>query len=393
MKSPAAEDEQAPSRADDPGMAQHIDIPTRAEIAALLEARDPASVSIYLPTSPLPRESDRDRIELKNLGAEAVAQLEAGGAERSAVEGVREHIADLLDDDEFWTLMASSLAVFVTPEGVHTFRLPNRLPSLVEVSDRMHVKPLLRSVTFPQAAAVLALAQGSVRLVEVARDVPASEIPVAGLPSDVASAVGKASITDRSEIGRLQGSEGQKVRMRQYARLVDRAVRPVVAGLGEPLILAAAEPLASIYRSVNSYPGLAEAGIQGNPEGMSEQQLADAAREIVDQLYASELREVRELFDARSSQGRGATDLTDVARAATFGAVDTLMVDMDRAIPGFVDEESGAVTLDESDDAANYGVVDELARRVLLAGGRVLALRADDLPGETGAAAILRYPV
>jgi hypothetical protein len=37
--------------------------------------------------------------------------------------------------------------------------------------------------------------------------------------------------------------------------------------------------------------------------------------------------------------------------------------------------------------------VDELARRVLLSGGRVLALRADDIPGETATAAILRYPV
>ena len=82
-----------------------------------------------------------------------------------------------------------------------------------------------------------------------------------------------------------------------------------------------------------------------------------------------------------------------MARAATFGAVDTLLADIDQAVPGFVDEESGAVTLDDRDDAANYGVVDELARRVLLSGGRVLALRADDIPGETATAAILRYPV
>jgi hypothetical protein len=374
-------------------MAQHIDIPTRPEIAALLDERNPASVSIYLPTSPLPQEADADRIEFKNLAAEAVGQLEAGGADRAAVAGVREHVADLLDDDEFWTRMASSLAAFVTPDGVRTFRLPNRLSSLVEVSDRMHVKPLLRSVTFPQAAVVLALAQGSVRLIEVARDVPPEEIPVADLPSDVASAVGKASISDRSMTGRLQGSEGQKVRMRQYARLVDRAVRPVLAGLGVPLILAGTDPLASIYRSVNSYPGLADEGIPGNPEGASDLQLAEAARGVLDRLYAAELARVRELFEARVSQGRGATDLTDVARAATFGAVDTLLADIDQVVPGFVDEESGAVTLDDGDAAANYGVVDELARRVLLAGGSVLALRADDIPSDTATAAILRYPV
>jgi hypothetical protein len=289
--------------------------------------------------------------------------------------------------------MASSLAVFVTPEHVRTFRLPNRLIAMVEVSDRMHLKPLLRSVTFPQAALVLALAQGSVRLVEVAREGPPDEIRVADLPSDAASAVGKSSITDRSMTGRLQGSEGQKVRLRQYARLVDRAIRPVAAGHGVPLILACAEPLASIYREVNSYPGLAGEGISGNPEGMSDARLADEARGILDGIYAAELQRVRDLFEARSAQGRGATDLTDIARAATYGAVDTLMADIDQALPGFVDEESGTVTLSESDDAVNYGVVDELARRVLLSGGRVLALRADDIPGDTDLAAILRYPV
>jgi hypothetical protein len=38
-------------------------------------------------------------------------------------------------------------------------------------------------------------------------------------------------------------------------------------------------------------------------------------------------------------------------------------------------------------------VFDELARRALLAGGRVMAVRAADLPVEAPAAAILRYPV
>ena len=48
---------------------------------------------------------------------------------------------------------------------------------------------------------------------------------------------------------------------------------------------------------------------------------------------------------------------------------------------------------DGDDDAANYGVVDEIARRVLLSGGRVLALRRDDIPEHGTVAAILRYPV
>jgi hypothetical protein len=36
-------------------------------------------------------------------------------------------------------------------------------------------------------------------------------------------------------------------------------------------------------------------------------------------------------------------------------------------------------------------VVDEIARRALLTGARVLGVRKDDLPGGTPLAAILRY--
>jgi hypothetical protein len=371
-------------------MTLHTDIPTRAELERLLTARDPACVSIYVPTSPLTQEAQAARIELKGLAAEAVQQLETAGADRTVVSDLRESLDDLVDDDGFWAEQARSLAVFASPGAVTTFRLPNRLTSEVEVGDRFYVKPVLRAVTFPQAAFVLALAAGSVRLVEIAPDGPSFTVDVPGLPADAASAAGKASIADRSQIGRLQGSEGQKVRLRQFARKVDSALRGVLTGLELPLILAATEPLQSIYRSLNSYPHLVEAGVSGSPEGASDEELAAASRTVLDEVYSAELAAIRDRFDVRFAHGRASSDVATVARAATYGAVDTALVDIDEKVPGYVDEESGAVTLAE-DDASSYGVVDEIARRVLLSGGRVLAVRSSDVPGGGPVAAILRY--
>ena len=77
---------------------------------------------------------------------------------------------------------------------------------------------------------MLALAQGSVRVIEVAPDVEPELVKVPDLPKDVASAVGKSSIRDRAPTRRLQGTEGQKVRMRQYARQVDQALRQIGDG-------------------------------------------------------------------------------------------------------------------------------------------------------------------
>ena len=60
-------------------------------------------------------------------------------------------------------------------------------------------------------------------------------------------------------------------------------------------------------------------------------------------------------------------------------------------VPGQIDDETGAVTFDDADDAVNYGAVDEIARRVLQNGGKVLAVRREDVPGGSSVAAILRY--
>jgi release factor family 11 len=137
-------------------------------------------------------------------------------------------------------------------------------------------------VTFPQVALVLALAQGSVRLIEVSPDIEPAEVAVPDLPQDAAGAAGSSSLADRAPIRRIQGSEGRKLRLRQYARQIDQALRPFPGGIGVPLILAAAEPLDSIFRSVNSYPQLASTTITGNPERTPDAELAASAREIVD---------------------------------------------------------------------------------------------------------------
>jgi hypothetical protein len=373
-------------------MTLHTDIPTRGQIDRLLDNRHELSVSLYLPTDPASN-GEAERIELRNLAGEARRQLDESGTTKRELWVFEDLLADLLEEEAFWRHQARSLAVFATPEGSSTFRLPNQLVALVEVSDRFHVKPLLRAVTFPQVALVLALAQGSARVLEVAPDVSPTEVDVPGMPRDVASAVGKASIADRSPSGRLQGSEGQKVRMRQYARQVDQALRPLLGGLDVPLILACAEPLDAIFRSVCTYPGLVAEGIPGNPETTGGSDLVAAARGVLDRLHAASLAEVHERYARCEADSRAAADLAVVARAATFGAVDTVLVDIDEVVPGTVDEQTGEIALGTGDEAATYGVVDEIARRVWRTGGTVLAVRREDIPGRGSAAAILRYPL
>jgi hypothetical protein len=102
---------------------------------------------------------------------------------------------------------------------------------------------------------------------------------------------------------------------------------------------------------------------------------------------------VHELYATRENEGRATTQVARAARAATFGAVDTLLVDIDDVVHGTVDDQSGDVTFADGPSAGTYGVVDEIAGRVLGSGGRVLAVRRDEIPEKAALAAVLRYAI
>jgi hypothetical protein len=371
----------------------YVDIPTPAQLARLIATRSDASVSIYLSTTTDSQAIDQARIQLGNLLKDAIGQLEAAGTPKRTLWPIEEMVQDLQDDDGFWTHQANSLAVFVTPQKLLSFRLPNHLQDMVQVADRFHLKPLLRATSVGQHAFVMALEENAVRLIEVTGNLPAVEVKVDNMPRDAASAVGTANVNSRNYAQRKGGGEGQKVLLRAYARKVDAALRPVLDGRAEPLILAATEPMASIFRSVCSYDHLAAQGIATSPNRMSAADLAGAARPILDGLHADLLAEVHALYRTRENEGRATTQIARAARAATFGAVDTLLVDIDEVVPGTVDETTGEVTFDQGQSAASYGVVDEIAGRVIGAGGRVLAVRRQDIPQQASLASILRYAV
>jgi hypothetical protein len=369
----------------------HTDIPSAAELRRLAALRSPGTVSIYLPTTPVSTDG-RDPLTLRNLIDEAITRLRSGQTlDPAGVQEVEEELEDLLEDGMFWTYQGQGLAIFATPGHRTVYRLPLPVQERVHVSDRVHLKPLVSVLSRSSTCYVLALSENDARLIEVSSDLPPTTTVVPGLPEDAASAVGRSSIRDRSHRGRLVGSEGKRVHLRAYARAVDAALRPVLSGSDVPLVLAAVEPIRSIFRSVNSYPHLADTAIETSPDQLTEQQIAEEAGAVLAALFATRMQVLVELFDTRRSEGRVVTDIADAARAATAGAVETVVVDRSATFLGSVADD-GTVAFDEStDDGAAYGVLDEIVRRVLLTGGDVLSVDAALVPGGQPVAAVLRW--
>ncbi len=219
----------------------YVDIPTLSELRSLAAVRGPICASLFLPTTPLTQDTAADRITLKNLSQRVAEQLHAKDADKRQIAALEEHLADLSEDDEFWRFQARSLAILATPDRLRSYRLPNRLTEAAEISDRFHLKPLLRAVTFPNHA----YRAGAVAKRRAAgrglRRSSAGHLRVPNFPKDAVRA------------------GGEKAAMRQYARQIDHALRSFLAGRHTPLLLAATEPLDSIFRSVGLVPASARA--------------------------------------------------------------------------------------------------------------------------------------
>ena len=151
--------------------------------------------------------------------------------------------------------------------------------------------------------------------------------------------------------------------------IVEGAVRAAIGSSDEPLILAATSEFEHAYRDANTYGRLLDQAIGANPTSLNDEDLEQRARAILDEHYAARITDWVETFGNRRAHGKGSTQLAEVARAATEGRVSELLFDI---------------------DAAQEGTIDEIATRVLRTGGRVRAVRTDDMPDGAPVAALHR---
>ncbi|WP_167047247.1 hypothetical protein [Salinibacterium sp. ZJ454] len=366
-------------------------LPSPSDLEQLASHRDEASVTIYVPSSPIPRERDEARIAFKSCVADAARQLKATGANPERAREVISSLEALDMDEEFWMRQARGLAVFASPGLLQVYRLLTDVKPRVSVNHRFDIGTLLRAVTFSHAAYVLTLSEGRVQLFGVTNDSePARELQLS-LPDDLHSVLEYTTTEDQLARGRALGANGEKTEQQRYCRLVQDAVLARVGNTSLPLILAASKELGPAYRAINTYQHLCARGIDANPEGVTVPQLTDRARAVLDELNESDTKAWSERYETQRAKDRATSDLGHVARAATASAIDELVFDMDAALSGSIDDD-GTLHLDHEPTTGSYGVIDEIAARVLRSDGRVRALRTEDVPNGSPVAAILRYP-
>ncbi|MFQ5968538.1 MAG: hypothetical protein ACE5MI_13165, partial [Acidimicrobiia bacterium] len=141
-----------------------------------------------MPTHRTGSASQQDPIRFKNLARSAEERLIDGGLRSSEARRILGPARRLMADDLFWRHQSGGLAAFSAPERFSCYRLPLDFDELVVVTDRFHIKPLLRLLSGDGRFYILALSQKQVRLLQGTRH-KVSEVDLKGMPRGLSDAL------------------------------------------------------------------------------------------------------------------------------------------------------------------------------------------------------------
>jgi len=86
----------------------------------------------------------------------------------------------------------------------------------------------------------------------------------------------------------------------------------------------------------------------------------------------------------------GSDNLAQIAKAILENRVETLLVEAFKVWPGTVNQKTGEIEPADLDNSTQ-DILDDLTEMTLKRKGEVLVLPKDQMPGDTGVAAIYRY--
>lgn len=384
---------------------------TQAELKQLAETRGAHCLSLLMPTHRAGQATRQDPIRLKNLVREARDRIVAAGESGEKAESLLQPASALLDDGSFWQHQGDGLALFLDGESIRRYRTGISLPETVVVQDRFYIVPLLPQATQNTRFYLLAFSPNRVRLLEGDRS-EIHECQVPDLPKDFGDlgkyidsekqlqfhteaapqgGGGRAAVFHGHGGGGADASE-RKQRLVEFSRIIDAAWQrglPDKPNGKVPLLLACDKSLAPLYRDANTYPGLWEPVLAGNPDDMKPDDLHEQAWSILSERLSARRDEAVQAFQEASASGHGTGELREIVPAAAQGRIATLLIAQGAQQWGSYDAQEQKVKIAGADDDGGQELVNLAASEALLSGARMHVVDPHDIPSSL--AAVLRY--
>ncbi|HJU04330.1 MAG TPA: hypothetical protein VJ692_04195 [Nitrospiraceae bacterium] len=362
-------------------------------------------VSIFMPTHRAGPQIRQDSIRLKNLLRDAEERLATAGLRGPEAKDLLKSPEALLDDAAFWRHQSDGLAMFLATGFFRTYRLPVTFDELVVVTDRFHVKPLLPFFTQDTRFYVLALSHNGRRLLQCTRQT-VGEIDLPDAPERMTETPGYARPETQLQLqaiappgqsgsgivhGHGSSTDASSEDLLRYFRHIDRSLMTVLKDEQAPLVLAAVEYLLPLYRQVNSYPRLLEAGLTGNPEGLRDDELQSRGWALIQPIFQEGRQQAAAQLQEAVNKGRGSDKLMEIVPAAAQGRVSILFVPVGVQQWGNFDRDTHAIRLHQDAEPGDEDLLNLAASQTILHGGQVYAVPPDAMPTDGALSAVYRY--
>lgn len=336
-------------------------------ILQLQSTRGYPCISLLLPTTPGQRISPDDRVVLENLAAQASARVRQEAVARGgeALDRLDRAITAIVDRP-----VHSALALFVNPDVAEVVDLPVSVEARCVVDPTFATRDLVRALHRTPRHVLLLLAADEARLFDGAL----GQLSPAGAPR----------FPMRADDAGIQATG--------FLREVDRALGAYLRIHPAPVVVAAAEPTASQFRSQSVNTKRLAGIVAGNHLRTPLPDLESLVRPLLDEYLRSRESEAMTLVETRRGQQRVALGIDACWRASRWERPEMLAVEEGFFYPARLSEDGDELhpAKDPTGPGVIDDVVDELIEAVLTRGGWVALVGDGVVPEGAKVALTLR---
>lgn len=344
-------------------------------------------------------ETEANQIQFQNLLKDAKEKICDVYDEKTCDTFLNE-LEGLRDDTNFWRRATKSLVFYVTQTDTFFYRLGVEVDNNVVVSHQAYVLPLIDNFQYVSYFHLLCLNHDKFTLYN-GRGSELQEIPLPeDAPTDLEKALGEELTGGNLNSGEYNGAGGSamfhghneksnevQIDQDNYFRIVDKYIfEHYSKPTGLPLVLFALPENIADFGKISKNPHLDETKVEGSTAQLSNAEIVDKAKEVVNEIIDRRYKELVEKFNETTPEFKLEAQYNDLAMASIQGKIGTLLIEDHYQVHGTIDENG---QYQEGSEINAY--VNQLVQNVLKTNGKVYVLDVASMPSDTGIAALLRF--
>ena len=345
-------------------------------------------------------------IKYKNLLAKAEKMLENDwGFNPAEIKKILKKGKKLIGERTFWQHQNEGLVLFLGQNFFTYYRIPSSVKDYVHVSKYFNIIDIISEATEKEKYYILALSSKYSRffqagktgiqkidiedmpknIEEVDEDVVIEEESKNRSQSSVSS--GQQMVFHGQDIGEKKPSE----KLIKYLKQINLAIKKFSKGNKKPLILICAKDLFPLYQEINSYTGILDTFISGNPDKMDSEKIQESTWEEMRGYFADSKSKLINHYNNLKNTEKTSNEVKDIVTASVFGKVEKLLLAKNNMQPGKYVAKTNQVFLSDKADSEFYDLYNFTAIKCFSAGAKIYFLEDEEMPGNSEIAAIYRY--